>query len=104
MKKLLFFAAAFLLVGMIAPELTTAQRYHGRQTRVRVVYRGHASHARISINGQAFGEIQRHSSRLFDVRSGRTYSITLRARGRSVTKSVHIPRYDRYETVTFYAP
>lgn len=103
MKKLLFFAAAFLLVGMIAPEIATAQR-HGRQTRVRVVYRGNASHARISINGQAFGEIQRHSSRLFDVRSGRTYSITLRARGRSVTKSVHIARHDRYETVTFYAP
>lgn len=102
MKKLFIFAAAFLLVGMIAPDMTNAQ--HGRQTRVRVVYRGSRPYAHVYINGQAFGRIQRHSSRLFDVRSGRTYSIRLSFAGRSVTKSVHIARYDRHETVTFYNP
>lgn len=103
MKKLFLFAAAFLLVGMIAPEMADARRI-GRQTRVRVVYRGSRPYAHVYINGQAFGRIQRHSSRLFDVRSGRTYSIRLTFAGRSVTKSVHIARHDRHETVTFYRP
>ena len=103
MKKLLIFAAAFLLAGLIAPEFATAQRM-GRQTRVRVVYRGSRPYAHVYINGQAFGRIQRHSSRLFDVRSGRTYSIRLSFAGLSVTNSVHIARYDRHETVTFYNP
>jgi uracil-DNA glycosylase len=102
MKKLFLFAAAFLLVGMIAPELATARG--GRQTRMRVVYRGSRPHARVFINGQAFGQIQRNGSRLFDVRSGRRYTVRLTFAGRSVTKSVHIARHDRHETVTFYRP
>jgi hypothetical protein len=76
----------------------------GRRARMEIAYRGSKPYARLFIDGQAQGQVRRNSTRVFNVQTGRRYTIRMTFAGRSVTKSVHISRHDRMERVVFYAP
>lgn len=76
----------------------------GRRARMEIAYRGSRPYARLFIDGQAHGQVRRNSTRVFDVQTGRRYTIRMTFAGRSTTKSVYISRHDRMERVVFYAP
>lgn len=75
-----------------------------RRARMEIAYRGSSPFARLHIDEAPQGQIHRNSVRVFDVQTGRRYTVRITARGRSVQKSVFISRYDRMERVVFYAP